>query len=165
MDINLITYLSKNSALASIVLFCFFLFTIVWIVILEIRLRKLTKGSNGENLENSIAGIMKNYVSIQNAQKETLSKITELDTRLTGAIQGVGLVRFNPFAGSGNSKPSFALALIDELGSGIVVSTLSIRDSITMFSKQITNFKPESEITNEEQLALDKARNSLHNVN
>lgn len=136
----------------------------LWIVLLELRLRRLTRGSDGKNLEKHIARIAKSYTSVQEEQKNTALKLEDVSTRLQGSIRGIGLTRFNPFAGSGDSKPSFALALLSEDGSGVIVSTLHARDRVTLFSKDITNFKPESEITDEEQQALEKARNSLHNT-
>ncbi len=136
---------------------------LLWVIYLEIRLRRLTRGSSGQNLEAHIAQIVKDYSKIQEDQASTASRLEDVSQRLEGAVRGVGLVRFNPFAGSGDSKPSFALALLSESGRGVVVSTLCARDKVTLFSKRLENFKPESEITDEEREALDKARNSLHN--
>ena len=89
--------------------------------------------------------------------------MADFNNRISRAVQGVGLVKFNPFAGSGDSKPSIALALLNEEGNGIIISTLHARGGITLFSKQVANFKPETEMTTEEAQALDKARNSLQN--
>lgn len=141
----------------------FLIILILWILWLELRLRKLTRGSNGKNLEKHIANIAKNYELVQKDQKDTAQKLQDTNTRLQSSVRGVGLTRFNPFAGSGDSKPSFALALLSENGNGIIVSTLHARDRVTLFSKQIVNFAPENEITDEERAALDKARDSLHN--
>ncbi len=141
-----------------------FVLLFVWIIVLEMRLRKLTKGSNGKNLERHIAQIVKDYVLVKEDQSLIANKLLNINSRLTNAVQGIGLVRFNPFVGSGDSKPSFALALLSEAGSGVIVSTLHARDRVTLFSKQVSNFKPESEATEEEEKALDIARNSLHNA-
>ncbi len=137
---------------------------LIWVLWLELRLHWLTKGSDGKNLENHIANIARDYKSVQVKQQEMTDKITSVDARLSSAIRGIGLTRFNPFAGSGNSKPSFAIALIDEAGNGIIISTLCARDNLTLFSKQVVDFKPENEITEEEQNALEKACKSLHNA-
>ncbi len=135
----------------------------MWVIFLEFRLRRLTRGSNGKNLESHIAQIVKNYELVKDEQEATAAKLTDVNTRLSNSVQGIGLVRFNPFAGSGDSKPSFALALLSEDGDGVIVSTLHARDRVTLFSKQIIKFSPESEITDEEKQALDIAQDSLHN--
>ena len=135
---------------------------VLWVALLEWRLRRLTRGSNGKNLEAHIASVVREYERLAHFEREVQDRLTHLDRRLTHSICGVGVVRFNPFAGSGSSKPSFAIALLSERGDGIVISTLHARDSVSIFTKHVTQFAGERELTAEETEALEKARNSLH---
>ena len=132
-------------------------------IILARRISKLTLGKSAKSLEGTIKQIVDYQAKSEQHSKNTDTKIRELNTRLSSSVRGIGLVRFNPFAGSGESRPSFAISLLNEQGMGVIISTLDARGSVTIFTKQVSNFSPESELSSEESQALDKARNSLHN--
>ena len=147
-----------------VIVLSFVIAILLWrIISLELRLRKLTKGSDGRNLESQLANINTCHNMSLEAQDKIITKLEELELRTEDSIRGIGHVRFNPFAGSGQSKPSFALALLNEKGNGIIISSLDTRGKMTLFSKDILDFKPSAEISEEEQKALDIATNSLHN--
>ncbi|QSH39636.1 DUF4446 family protein [Candidatus Kaiserbacteria bacterium] len=135
---------------------------LIWNIVLEIRLRRITRGADGKNIEHHLAAIARDYQDLSDFKKTVKTNLTTLDTRLQSSIRGTGIVRFNPFAGSGNSKPSFATAFITEEGNGFILSTLHARNSVSIYCKDIASFKSEKELTEEEALALEKARNSLH---
>ncbi len=135
---------------------------LIWNGLLEWRLRRATRGSKGENLEQHIARIARDYEEFVAFRDATRGTLATLDTRMRGSISGVGLVKFNPFAGHGASKPSFAAAFVSEDGSGVIISTLHARESVSIFSKTLVDFASEYELTEEEAEALDKARESLH---
>ncbi len=144
-------------------LMALFLILLIWIIILEFRIKRLLRGTNAKSIESHIAKISKDY-EFSKSQYNAMAKNAEkLFNQSKSAIRGIGLQRFHPFAGSGDSKPSFALALLNEFGNGIIISTLHARNGITIYSKEVFNFNPKSEITQEEREALEKARNSLHN--
>jgi hypothetical protein len=69
------------------------------------------------------------------------------------AIQRVGLVRFNPFEDTGGNQ-SFALALLDQLGDGLVVSSLHARAGTRVYGKAIAGGKSEAALSQEEAEAL-----------
>ncbi|MBL4644823.1 MAG: DUF4446 family protein [Candidatus Pacebacteria bacterium] len=135
---------------------------LLWNIFLEIRLRRLTRGSDGKNLEGHLATIARDYQDLEEFKSALHSRLETMDVRLKGSVSGVGVVRFHPFAGSGDSKPSFAVAFISENGDGIIISTLHARNSVSIFSKNVSEFKSDKELTEEEAGALEKARNSLH---
>lgn len=72
------------------------------------------------------------------------------------AIQRVGLVRFNPFEDTGGNQ-SFALALIDASGSGVVVSSLHSRTGTRLYAKAVTESRSDGALSAEEQEALRQA--------
>ena len=135
---------------------------LIWNIMLEMRFRKLLQGADGKNLESHIAAIVKDYEMFTDSKKEITDRLNNIDTRVKGSVRGIGIVRFNPFAGSGTSKPSFAAAFVSEDGRGVIISTLHARESVSIFSKNIIDFKSENELTAEETEALVKAKDSLH---
>ena len=84
----------------------------------------------------------------------TLQRELEVATRL--ALQKVGVVRFNPFPDSGGDQ-SFAIALLDHAGTGIVVSSLHGRTGTRIFAKQIAGGRSTHPLSDEEQQAIRAA--------
>ena len=67
-------------------------------------------------------------------------------------------MRFNPFKGTGGGgNQSFAIALTDEKGDGVILSSLHARDRISIFAKAVQSGKSELGLTDEETTALTKA--------
>ena len=94
-------------------------------------------------------------------RKDLESYIVKLEKRLKRSIQGVHNLNFNAFKGTETGGKSFATALINENGDGIIISSLNARNRISIFTKKVSGFKPESELSEEEFEALTKARESF----
>ena len=62
-------------------------------------------------------------------------------------------MRFNPFEDTGGNQ-SFALAILDAQGSGIVVSSLHSRTGTRVYGKAITGGRAEAALSDEEAEAL-----------
>lgn len=72
------------------------------------------------------------------------------------SIQRVGLVRFNPFEDTGGNQ-SFAVALLDGAGAGIVVSSLHSRTGTRVYAKAIVDGRSDGALSEEESEALRRA--------
>jgi hypothetical protein len=82
-----------------------------------------------------------------------------VEERLKKSIRGVETVRFNPFKGTGDGgNQSFATALIDEEGNGVVISSIFARDRTSIFSKPIYKYVSSHELSEEELEAITKAK-------
>ncbi len=88
-------------------------------------------------------------------QVETLAR--QLQTTLGHAIQGVGIVRFRAFADTGGDQ-SFALALVDGGGNGVVISALYGRDETRVYGKPLGSWTSPYNLSDEEKQALEQAR-------
>jgi hypothetical protein len=77
---------------------------------------------------------------------------------LPRSIQGVGVVRYNPFPDMG-SNMSFSLALLDGHANGVVVSVLTNRDSSRVYGKAVERGSSSYPLSDEERQALALARN------
>jgi len=69
----------------------------------------------------------------------------------------VGVVRFNPFQDTGGDQ-SFAFALLNAKGDGIVISSLHGREGTRIYAKPIKELKSEYHLTEEEIKAIEKAQ-------
>ena len=80
----------------------------------------------------------------------------ELESAARLALQRVGVIRYNPFQDSGGDQ-SFALALLDHAGTGIVISSLHGRAETRIFAKHIENGRSTHSLSEEEQQAIRAA--------
>jgi hypothetical protein len=88
---------------------------------------------------------------------DALSKLhRELEDLSQRSIQKVGVVRFNPFADTGGDQ-SFAIALLDAEGNGLVLSSLHSRSDTRIFAKQVQAGRSRHQLSDEEQDAIRKA--------
>jgi hypothetical protein len=83
-------------------------------------------------------------------------RVAALDERSRDALRHVGIVRFNPFEDTGSNQ-SFALALLDDRGNGVVVSSLHSRQSTRVYLKPISGGRSEITLSDEEAEAVRRA--------
>jgi len=148
----------------NILLFTFFVFTIVaiiiggvWAIITEKRLKRFFLGKKAKDLEETISLLEDNVVKL-NKSKENLEKdISTINTKLKKSIRGLETVRFNPFPDQGSNQ-SFAIGMLNEEGDGLVLSSLYSRERMSVFAKPVKGGKSEYELSTEEKEALQKAK-------
>jgi len=120
--------------------------------------RKLTTGVTKGDLGSVLEKILKEEKESAEGIDKLLSRIEDLEKEGTFHVQKTGLVRFNPFSDTGGSH-SFALAILDGLNNGIVISSLHSRDQTRIYTKPVKNGKPVSyEFSKEEKEAIEKAQ-------
>ena len=78
---------------------------------------------------------------------------------LKGSVQHIGLVRFNPFQETGGDQ-SFALALLDGRGDGIVISSLHSRAMTRFYAKPVKGGASSVSLSDEESKAVQQALDS-----
>ena len=83
----------------------------------------------------------------------------DLQRTLGFSVQWVGMVRFNPFRDTGGDQ-SFAIALADAHGDGLVLSSLHRRDITRIYAKPLLGWQSTHPLTEEEQEAIEVARRS-----
>ena len=133
---------------------------LAWIISLHVRLSKLSRGAQGISLEKIFTNTLSRVESLDLQTQRLASDSARRDEEFMKSIQGVGFIRFNPFDEPG-SQQSFACALINQHGDGMVMSTLSTRDKMRVFGKKLSNYTAEQELTQEESKALSDAKESL----
>jgi len=123
-----------------------------WVMRLEIRIHQLTRGSGGKSLEGIISAHSSRIASQEDHSTKTDATIAEMNTRLKKSVQEVRTVRFDPFEGTaGSGKQSFATALLNEHGDGVVISSLYTREKVSVFAKPIEKKISQYELTKEEK--------------
>ena len=96
---------------------------------------------------------------VQEATRQTLelhASVQRLVWAGRGYLQRVGFLRFNAFTDSGGDQ-SFALALTDLDGNGVVISSLHGRDSNRVYAKPLVGWNSSYSLTTEEQQVIREA--------
>jgi len=83
--------------------------------------------------------------------------MAQMGKALPRSVQGVGVVRYNPFPGVG-SNLSFSLALLDGRANGVVVSVITGRDGSRVYGKAVEGGTSTYPLSDEERQALAIAR-------
>lgn len=137
------------------------LLLLFWIIRLEIKLRKLLRGKAG-SLDDTISEMRNNIEYLKKYSEGATKHFGTIDAKMKKTISGNETVRFNPWKGDGSgSNQSFATALVNSEGDGVVLSSLYSRDHISVFSKPVKSMKSEYELSAEEKTALQKAKESI----
>ncbi|MEU8223749.1 DUF4446 family protein [Kribbella sp. NPDC048915] len=90
--------------------------------------------------------------------KSELRRLTkELDAtrgELRETLQHLAIVRYDAFGESGG-KLSWSLALVDDNGDGVVLTSINSRADARTYAKEIKSFISDAKLSPEEQEALD----------
>lgn len=125
---------------------------------LETRIKKLMRGKHAHSLEDEFADMQKTLDHLVHFKHDTDKKFQEAFNQLAQSVQGMHTVRFNAFRGlESGGDHSFATALVNKNGDGVILSTMHARDRVNVFSKPIEKFKSPLQLTEEEQEALTNA--------
>ncbi|MFH1181259.1 MAG: DUF4446 family protein [bacterium] len=108
-----------------------------------------------KNLEELLA----RFRSLEDGLKKLSDETKRLKEKNRLNIQKVGMVRFNPFKETG-SDLSFSAALLDDNDSGVVITSLYTRQDNRIYGKPIKNGESEYQLSDEEKLAIEKAKNN-----
>lgn len=131
-----------------------------YITSLSRRLSRLTLGRGG-SIEESISILNRDIKELQTFRVELEKYLKLAELRMRGSVQGVGIVRFNPFSAGSGGNQSFSIAFLDERHSGVVFSTLYTRDRVGVYAKPLEAGTSTFELTKEETDAIEKAKNAI----
>jgi Protein of unknown function (DUF4446) len=123
---------------------------------LQERLEGLTRGASGRSIEAILEAHLDRVFQVARELDELSARSAVLEGNSRRAIQRVGLVRFNPFEETGGNQ-SFALALLDSKGDGLVLSSLHARTGTRVYAKALTAGQADAALSTEESEAVELA--------
>ncbi len=121
------------------------------------RVNIFFQSRQAQDLESVIAQQIKRQIKSERDIQELFKSSRESWKLITKCIQKVGVVRFNPFKDTGSDQ-SFAIALMDISGNGLVISSLFTRDGTRIYSKPLEKGKSKYPLSEEEQRAIKRAQ-------
>jgi hypothetical protein len=117
------------------------------------RLAGLTRGADGRSLEAVLDAHLDKVLSVAREVDDLSDRSAVLEANGRLAVQRVGLVRFNPFEETGGNQ-SFALAMTDANGDGVVISSLHARAGTRLYAKAVVAGRSDAALSAEEAEAL-----------
>ena len=121
------------------------------------RYKLFKMGTDEENLEILLERYINLVNEIKNKNINMEDRITNIENNILNNIQKVGLKRYNAFSDMSNNL-SFSLALLDANNTGIIITELYLRNSATIYVREIKDGFCEIRLSDEEQEAIKKAQ-------
>lgn len=138
------------------------IFLVIWIIHLQLKVSKFTQGKSGRSLEDSMVAIKKGHDELVDFKNEMETYLASVEKRLKRSMQSIETVKFNPFKGDGSGgNQSFATVFLNEIGDGLVISSIYSRDRVSIYSKPIKKFTSEFKLSDEEKKVLGDANKKL----
>ncbi len=120
------------------------------------KYRTMMRGAQGQDLEQMLNSYMAKVDASLAKTEEVRKAYTEILEMAKNSIQNVGVIRYNAFDDTG-SDLSFAVALLDHRGDGLVISSLFGRNETRTYAKPVRNGVSDYLLSSEEELAIQKA--------
>jgi hypothetical protein len=149
-----------------LVLFLLVVLSLLWLAALQRRhseLRRryaaLLSGASGEDLGELLTTYEEQLRQTTSTAEKLTTGADRMETKVRRSLQRLGLVRFNAFEGLGGEQ-SFAVALLDDEGAGVVLSSLQGRGESRLYAKPVENWVSTYTLSAEEKEAIGRARQS-----
>lgn len=158
--------IQENITIITIVIAALLVVGFALIVYLLLRLRQiqgeyklLTRGLEGKNFVEIVNDNILHVADLSEEVGELSERYAWVLRRMAGALQHVGVVRFNAFRDLGGVM-SFSIALLDDRGNGIVISSIYGRTESRTYAKPIVERTSQYELSPEEKEAIRLAMQS-----
>lgn len=120
------------------------------------RYRYLFKGNEDRDLESVLINLSEKSSLLSNNLSNLEERVAGNQVREEMHLQNWALIRFKAFQNTGSDQ-SFALALLDAVGDGIVLSSLFGREESRVYCKPIERGQSIYPLTDEEKEAITTA--------
>ena len=118
----------------------------------------MKKLGNGNNIEEILKKYITKVEEVNEKNEEILNYCTRLDKDISLCIKKIGMVRYSAFKDTG-SDLSFALALLNEENTGVVLNGIYSREMSNIYSKPVEKGTSSYTLSEEEKQAINKAMN------
>ncbi len=142
-----------------IFLLVWMLFLSIWVYNTSNHYRRLIGKTKREDLKEILNTLLNQQTHGEKKLQEVLVSIESFRKNNLANIQKIGVVKFNPYSGTGGAH-SFALCILDGQDNGFIVLSLHGREDSRLYLKEVTLGKTEYELSKEEMQVFVKAKNN-----
>lgn len=159
---NILNFIKTDYFYIAIIILLILLFIFYIIKLSKIKKEYksfMKKIGNGENIQETLEKYIDELKIIKKENNELKNYYNKLDNKVAKCTQKIGLVRYSAFKDTG-SDLSFALALLNEENTGIVLNGIYSMEMSNIFSKPVEKGISTYTLSEEEKQAINKAINS-----
>jgi hypothetical protein len=124
------------------------------------RLDKIFTDKEGHDLSKPLEALTARMDVGDERAERLRNDIEQLVAHLPHNIQAVGLVRFQAFSDYGGDQ-SFALALANATGDGVVISSIFAREGTRVYAKPLTAWTSSYSLSFEEEEAINQVQSQV----
>jgi hypothetical protein len=142
-------------------------FAVAWLLDLSNRQRRIQErldqlftDEEGHDLSKPLEALVVRLDVCDERTERLRGELDHFNTSFPQSIQAVGLVRFQAFSDFGGDQ-SFALALADAAGDGVVISSIFAREGTRVYAKPLAAWSSSYSLSFEEQEAISQAQRQL----
>lgn len=117
------------------------------------RWRQIAHAASGLDLETILSEGARERAEILALHETAQGRLARMEREIAMRKGRVGLVRYDAFADVGGES-SFSLALLDDAGDGVVVTSIVGREEGRIYCKGIIEGRPERALSDEERSAI-----------
>ena len=122
------------------------------------RNQHVVMGSRGNvDIVGHVAAMDEKLANMRVALEDLALVARDHDVRIDGTLARIGVVRFDAYQDLGG-RQSAAVAFLNSLGNGVVITTVVSRDFARMYVKLLKDGLPDIPLAPEEAEAVDQAR-------
>lgn len=152
-------YVIIGLAAITLIMLIIMIVNMVQIFQLKKRYKIFMSGKNAKNLEKTLIERLDQVDGLLKANAENEENIKTIFKNMKFTFQKVGLVKYDAFNEMGG-KLSFSLALLNETDDGFVMNAVHSREGCYTYIKEIIGGNAIIVLCDEEQEALNMAKNS-----
>lgn len=138
---------------------------LIWIIMINSKLNKFQKAylslqsfMDGNSLDKLLGEYLSEAAQLRKGLKDSEQRIEKTEAKLRASLDRTEVIRFNAFENMG-SDLSFALALLDQEGNGVVLSSINSREESRVYAKPLTKGESSYHLSEEEKKVITKAKN------
>jgi len=133
---------------------------LVWLIVLTVRQRRLSayfralaRSRGKPSVEQTVIELAQAAEELDVRTRELVARLARVEDVSSRAVTGLGLVRYNPFPDTGGNF-SWSVALVDEKGDGVIITSLNSRKESRFYLKELSGFRCPLPLSDEEEEAL-----------
>ena len=129
---------------------------------LDHKIHRFTRGNSGASLEEVMRACVDSVGKIEKRNELISKHALTLDEKVSHSLRNAQTLRYKAFDANGSNQ-SFSVALLNEKGNGVILSSLHSRDRMSTFAKPVVGYESSYELTEEELSVITEAK-SAHKV-
>ncbi len=157
-------WIQANLPLLWMILAGLFLLVLAGLIALQLRFSRLRRrylalmqGVEGRNLEQVLDSYLTQALATRRQVDQLAGSVEQLQQLTQLALQHAAVIRFDAFDDVGG-RQSFAVALADGFGDGVVISSMAARQATRVYAKPLRRWEAEYTLAEEEKQAIAQAR-------